>query len=39
MDKKLSNQELIDLYKKNQEFINYIEKEMKEIEKLRDSNE
>lgn len=38
-DKKISNQELIDLYKKNQEFINYLEKEIKEIEKLRDSDE
>ena len=39
MSKELNNQEIIELYKKNQEFINYLEKEMKEIEKSRDSNE
>lgn len=39
MLKKLNNQELIELYKKNQEFINYIEKELKTIEKMRDDNE
>lgn len=33
---KLSNRELIDMYLKNKEFINFLEKEQKNAEKMRD---
>lgn len=33
---KLSSQELLDIYLKNKEFINYLEKEYQDIEKKRE---
>lgn len=39
MLKNLNNKQIIELYKKNKEFIDYLDKELKELEKLRYSNE
>jgi hypothetical protein len=39
MFKNLSNEEIIELYKKTSEFVNYLEKEINNIEKLRDDND
>lgn len=39
MYKDLSNQQLIDLYKENKEFLEYIQKKINSIEKLGDNNE
>lgn len=39
MYKNFSNEELIELYRKNKEFINYLEKEVKSVEKLRENND
>ena len=38
MLKDLSNAELIELYKKQAEFLNYLEKEIESMEKKRDNN-
>jgi len=38
MLKDLSNDELIELYKKNAELLSYLEKEIESMEKKRESN-
>lgn len=34
--KKISDKELIEMYKKNKEFISFLEKEQKNAEKMRE---
>jgi len=37
--KTMTSKELIDIYNKTKEFVNYLEKEYKNVEKMRDTNE